>query len=128
MGTGMVGGVEAEFWGFSGVSPDNADNEPFMKWLSTVASTSDDEVPLVFSTSYGEDENSWSESAAQRLNVEFQKMGARGISLLYASGDEGANCKGNKFVPEGPGSSPYVTAVGGTAPGSLYPQSGSERA
>ena len=64
------------------------------------------------------DEGSWSLAAAKRLNVEFQKAGARGISLLYASGDEGANCKGGKFVPEGPASSPYVTAVGGTKPGS----------
>jgi len=56
------------------------------------------------------------------------KAGARGISLLYASGDEGANCKGGKFVPEGPGSSPYVTAVGGTTPASGFPAPGSETA
>lgn len=124
--TGMVGGIEAEFWGFSGVSPDNAQNEPFMKWLSTVASTADDEVPLIFSTSYGEDENSWSEAAAQRLNTEFMKTGARGISLLYASGDEGANCESGKYVPETPSSSPWVTAVGGTGPTSGYPAPGSE--
>ena len=30
------------------------------------------------------------------------------------SGDEGANCKSDKFVAETPGSSPWVTAVGGT--------------
>ena len=46
-------------------------------------------------------ESSWSFAAAQRLNGEFIKAGARGISLLYASGDEGANCKASKFVPEG---------------------------
>merc|ERR1712151_198537 len=79
-------------------------------------------------TSYGEDESSWSYPAAQRLNVEFQKAGVRGISLLYAAGDEGANCKGGKFVPEGPGSSPYVTAVGGTMPAASYPEPGSESA
>jgi len=126
--TGMVGGVEAEFWGYSGVSPDNAENEPFMKWLSAVASTSDDEVPLIFSTSYGEDENSWSVPAAQRLNTEFMKTGARGISLLYASGDEGANCVGGVYVPETPSSSPWVTAVGGTGPTSGFPSPGSETA
>lgn len=135
----------------------------------------------------GEDESSWSLPAAQRLNVEFQKVprsphlsilhvqshrcslalasdaqrltalltamaiiacrtshsptspaiislpltapaapssqaGVRGISLLYASGDEGANCKNGKFVPEGPGSSPYVTAVGGTELTAGYPK------
>jgi len=126
--TGMVGNVEAEFWGFSGSSPDNVENEPFMKWLSTVAATPDDVVPLVFSTSYGEDENSWSEAAAQRLNTEFMKTGARGISLLYASGDEGANCVSGKYVPETPGSSPWVTAVGGTGPTTGYPAPGSETA
>jgi len=128
--TGVAGNVEAEFWGFSGRSPDNKENEPFMKWLTQLSSTSDEEVPKVFSTSYGEDEGSWSYSASQRLNVEFQKAGVRGISLLYAAGDEGANCKGGKFVPEGPGSSPYVTAIGGTAPGSSWPKAeqGSETA
>merc|ERR1712072_379072 len=99
-----------------------------MKWLSAVASTPDNEVPLVFSTSYGEDENSWSVDAANRLNTEFMKAGARGISLLYASGDEGANCKHDKYVPEGPGSSPYVTAVGGSSPAGGFPSPGSESA
>merc|ERR1711979_127012 len=56
------------------------------------------------------------------------KAGARGISLLYASGDEGANCKGGKYVPETPSSSPYVTAVGGTQPASGFPSPGSETA
>jgi len=126
--TGVVGGIEAEFWGYGGTSPDNPANEPFMKWLSAVSSTPDNEVPLVFSTSYGEDENSWSVDAANRLNAEFMKAGARGITLLYASGDEGANCKSGKFVPETPSSSPWVTAVGGTAPASGFPAPGSETA
>merc|ERR1719313_393630 len=119
--TGVAGNVESEFWGYGGKSPDNPNNEPFMKWLAAVSNTSDADVPKIFSTSYGEDENSWSYPAAQRLNVEFQKAGARGISLLYAAGDEGANCEGGKFVPEGPGSSPYVTAVGGTEGTSCWP-------
>ena len=125
---GVGGNIHSEFWGFAGASPDNPDNEPFMKWLAQVGTTSDDAVPKLFSTSYGEDENSWSLPAATRLNAEFQKVGARGISLLYASGDEGANCKGGKFVAEGPGSSPFVTAVGGTQPTSGFPQPGSEEA
>lgn len=126
--TGVAGNVESEFWGFAGRSPDNPQNEPFTKWLTQLSSTSDANAPKIFSSSYGEDEGSWSYPAAQRLNVEFQKAGARGISLLYASGDEGANCKGSRFVPEGLGSSPYVTAVGGTSPTSNYPQPGSESA
>merc|ERR1711865_483147 len=105
-------------------SPDNSANEPFMKWLQEMSNTADDSIPKIFSTSYGEDESSWSLEAATRLNVEFQKAGARGISLLYAAGDEGSNCKGGVFVPEGPGSSPYVTSVGGTKPASGWPAPG----
>lgn len=113
--TGIAGNITSEFWGFKGKSPDNKANEPFMSWLVKMSNTSDADVPKVFSTSYGEDEDSWSLEAAQRLNVEFQKAGTRGISLLYASGDEGANCNADeKFKPETPGSSPWVTAVGGT--------------
>lgn len=126
--TGVGGNIETEFWGFAGKSPDNPENEPFMKWLAAVSNTSDAEVPLVFSTSYGEDESSWSYPAAQRLNTEFMKIGARGISLLFASGDSGASCKDGKFHPNMPASSPYVTAVGGTKPASGFPSPGSESA
>jgi len=126
--TGVAGNIAAEFWGFGGSSPDNPANEPFMKWLTQMSSTSDKDIPKIFSTSYGEDESSWSYAASERLNTEFIKAGARGISLLYAAGDEGANCKGGKFVPEGPGSSPYVTAVGGTQPMGDWPSPGGEEA
>lgn len=44
----------------------------------------------------------------------FAYEGARGISLLFASGDSGANCKNNALRPNWPAASPYVTAVGGT--------------
>uniref|UniRef100_A0A7S4LNF2 subtilisin n=1 Tax=Oxyrrhis marina TaxID=2969 RepID=A0A7S4LNF2_OXYMA len=126
--TGVAGNVDSEFWGFGGASPDNPGNEPFMKWLTQVSSTGDEDIPRLFSTSYGEDESSWSYAAAARLNTEFMKAGARGISLLYASGDSGANCKSGKFTPNMPASSPYVTAVGGTQPASGYPAPGSESA
>jgi len=122
--TGVAGNVESEFWGFAGKSPDNPQNEPFLKWLMQLSSTSDADVPKIFSTSYGEDEGSWSLAAAQRLNVEFQKAGARGISLLFASGDSGPNCRDGKFRPNGPASSPWVTAVGGTSQGKTWPKPG----
>lgn len=130
--TGVAGNIESEFWAFAGHSPDNTRNEPFMKWLSQMSSTADEDVPKIFSTSYGEGESSWSYPAAQRLNVEFQKAGARGISLLYASGDSGANCKTingtDTLIPGGPASSPWVTAVGGTKPSGSYPTPGNEAA
>merc|ERR1712066_631339 len=47
------------------------------------------------------------------------KLGVRGISVLFASGDSGVygrtgNTSDGKFHPDFPASSPYVTAVGGT--------------
>jgi len=114
-------GVPTEFWAFSGRAPDNAENEPFLKWMIEVSATPDKDVPLLFSTSYGEDENSVTENYAERINIEFQKAGARGISLLFASGDSGAagddGCEGpnrDMYVSQWPAASPFVTAVGGT--------------
>jgi len=55
-----------------------------------------------------------------RVNTEFMKIGARGVSLLSASGDSGANgrtdgeCTGTVLHASFPGSSPYITAVGAT--------------
>merc|ERR1719261_1261360 len=114
-GTESMLDIESEFWGFSGNSPDNPQNEPFIKWLTLVSNTSDDTVPLLFSTSYGEPEDSTTMETATRTNTEFMKAGARGISLLFASGDSGAGpCTDDHFTPNWPAGSPYVTGVGGT--------------
>merc|ERR1711862_696973 len=54
------------------------------------------------------------------VNTEFQKIGLRGVSLMAASGDSGANgrtdgeCTGTVLHSSFPGSSPYITAVGAT--------------
>jgi len=93
-------------------------------------------VPLVNSISYGWDEEDQCEQGigagecqqlgvdskgfVARVNVEFQKIGARGISLIAASGDSGANgrtdpyCSETHLNPAYPGASPYITAVGAT--------------
>jgi len=55
-----------------------------------------------------------------RVNIEFQKIGAVGVSLLCASGDSGANgrtdpdCSTPRLRPAYPASSPYITSVGAT--------------
>lgn len=87
--------------------------EPFLEWIVAVGNTSN--VPFVFSVSYGDNEDSLSTDYMNRINVEFMKAGVRGITILFASGDNGAGCKKKKFRPNFPCSSPYVTAVGGTA-------------
>merc|ERR1712176_1598004 len=67
----------------------------------------------------GFDEMVFDRSRAERINVEFQKLGARGVSLIFASGDGGAAGGSSRsecppFQPVFPAASPWVTAVGGT--------------
>ncbi|KAK3728842.1 hypothetical protein QZH41_007642 [Actinostola sp. cb2023] len=88
--------------------------EPFLEWVVAISNMS--QVPWVHSVSYGDNEDSLSTDFMKRINTEFQKAGVRGLSLLFASGDDGANCIDNKkFRPSFPASSPFVTTVGGTA-------------
>jgi len=90
--------------------------EPFLNWI--VAVNAAPKPPLVLSVSYGDDEKSLSAIFMQRVDVEFQKAGVRGITILFASGDSGvggsfgSGCK--RFVPGFPATSPSVTAVGGS--------------
>uniref|UniRef100_A0A8C3XQ99 Tripeptidyl-peptidase 1 n=1 Tax=Chelydra serpentina TaxID=8475 RepID=A0A8C3XQ99_CHESE len=92
--------------------------EPFLAWLLLLSNMSS--LPWVHSVSYGDDEDSLSWAYMERLNVEFMKAAARGLTVLFASGDAGAGCRKlaggrHTFRPSFPASSPYVTTVGGTA-------------
>jgi subtilase family serine protease len=50
------------------------------------------------------------------MDSSFQRAAAQGMSVLVASGDSGAyGCQDNHLTVDLPGSSPYVTSVGGTA-------------
>ncbi len=70
------------------------------------------------SVSYADNEDTIDPAYAAAVEVLLQKMGARGVSMLHASGDGGvsgtqsANCK--TFVPTWPASSPSITSVGST--------------
>jgi tripeptidyl-peptidase-1 len=91
-------------------------------WAKQVAGLGDDEVPLVMSVSYGNDEIQQSGSAyMEACNTQFQALGARGVSVLFASGDQGVYGRtgpgllhNKPFHPDFPAGSPYITAVGGT--------------
>ncbi|KAF7346645.1 Family S53 protease-like protein [Mycena sanguinolenta] len=76
-------------------------------------------------TSYGLDENLFENSVPRKLCDGYMALGARGISVLFASGDGGVRgghdnssipgvCESNIFIPVFPASCPYVTAVGAT--------------
>jgi len=87
-----------------------------LDWIKTVGSTQN--PGWVHSVSYGNDEvQQTSTEYMQQVNTQFQAIGARGISILFASGDQGVwgrSGRGSKFHPDFPGGSPYITAVGGT--------------
>ncbi|KAM9993654.1 hypothetical protein ACTFIZ_011623 [Dictyostelium cf. discoideum] len=63
-----------------------------------------------------------SQEYVNRVNIEFQKIGLRGITLLASSGDQGAPGDGNPSCTSRdqpistifPGASPWVTSVGAT--------------
>ena len=102
--------VPTWFWSTAGR---HESQEPFLEWLLDISNHSD--VPWVHSVSYSDNEDTLDVAYMNRINVEFQKAGVRGLTFLFASGDDGAGCKQQKFRPMYPSSSPYVTTVGGTA-------------
>ncbi|KAF2675078.1 tripeptidyl-peptidase 1 precursor [Microthyrium microscopicum] len=97
-------------------------NEPYLTWINYVLDK--DDTPPVVSTSYGDDEQSVPLDYAMRVCRGFAQLGARGISLLVASGDDGVGPNGKRcklqntnttgFLPGFPATCPYVTAVGAT--------------
>ena len=69
--------------------------------------------------SYGNDEiQQTSDEYMYECNTQFMMGGARGLSVLFASGDQGVwgrtGHSGSVFHPDFPAGSPYITAVGGT--------------
>ncbi|TCD64191.1 hypothetical protein EIP91_004467 [Steccherinum ochraceum] len=75
--------------------------------------------PQVISTSYGAEETDVSPALLTRLCNAYAQLGARGVSMIFASGDggvTGAHLKGNctRFAPTLPGGCPYITSVGAT--------------
>ncbi|KAF7985173.1 hypothetical protein HWV62_7762 [Athelia sp. TMB] len=76
--------------------------------------------PTVLTSSYSLNENLISQSLAKSICNLYMQLGARGVSVLFSSGDGGiggghpTECKNKPFLPTFPGVCPYVTAVGAT--------------
>jgi tripeptidyl-peptidase-1 len=90
-----------------------------LSWAKTLEDMKDGVIPLVNSVSYGNDEvQQTSTQYMYSCNTEFQKLAVRGISILFASGDQGVWGRtgpiSTRYHPDFPASSPYITAVGGT--------------
>ena len=90
-----------------------------LAWANNITALEDS--PLVHSVSYGNDEKQQTGAAFMySVNTAFMKAGVRGLSILFASGDqgvcgrEGCGFFRHRFHPDFPGGSPYHTSVGGT--------------
>lgn len=120
---GMAPGARLVFWSQGGTNEYN-DEEPFLLWLQDVAAA--DDTPVVWSISYGDETKKLPDAYTARIDQEFMKLGARGVSVLVSSGDDGsggyyghrnesaraAACA--RSGPEYPATSAYVTACGAT--------------
>ncbi|KAA1473405.1 tripeptidyl peptidase A [Dentipellis sp. KUC8613] len=132
---GLTFPTPGTFWSTGGSPPFKADpvtttntNEPYADWLDFILSQK--AIPQTITTSYGDDEQTVPESYAKRVCADFAKLGARGVTLTFSSGDNGVGdgnpnpknqtCFTNDgrnataFIPLFPASCPYVTSVGGT--------------
>jgi len=99
-------------------------NEPYLEWLLYLLNKSDLALPQTISVSYGEEEQSVPREYALKVCSLFRDLGARGVSVLFASGDSGPgdvcmdiNSNNTFFEPTFPGACPWVTSVGGTVGG-----------
>ncbi|KAF7360825.1 Family S53 protease-like protein [Mycena sanguinolenta] len=78
--------------------------------------------PTVMTTSYGDNEINFGASVATKICNGYMALGARGISVIFASGDGGVRgghdssdqCDDNTFIPVFPADCPFVTSVGST--------------
>ncbi|KAL8644484.1 MAG: hypothetical protein Q9210_007232 [Variospora velana] len=97
-------------------------NEPYLDFLHYVLALPDSQLPTTLTTSYGENEQSVPEPYTNMTCSLFAQLGARGVSVLFSSGDTGPGsaCQSNdgknatRLLPVFPAACPYVTSVGGT--------------
>ncbi|KAI9058090.1 family S53 protease-like protein [Trametes sanguinea] len=95
------------------------DGPEFQGWLDQANYLlSQENPPQVMTTSWGAyEETEFSQPVTERICQAYAQLGARGISFLVASLDEGVGCSSanmTNFVATFPSNCPYVTSVGGT--------------
>jgi tripeptidyl-peptidase-1 len=91
----------------------------WLDWITSVAEMTN--PPLVVSISYVQNEHDVSQSYADAFNFEAMKLSLAGVTLVVASGDDGAAGLDARedvmrcgFFPQFPATSPYVTSIGAT--------------
>ncbi|KAH8992221.1 subtilisin-like protein [Lactarius akahatsu] len=112
---GLASGVPTVFISV-GDQYQDGDLEGFLDIINFLSGKS--APPQVLTTSYGQDENTISRALAYRLCNAYASLSARGVSILFSSGDGGVSGSQSQscttFVPTFPSGCPFVTSVGGT--------------
>jgi tripeptidyl-peptidase-1 len=120
----MAPRVETLFWSIPELNTMGIDD--VLTWAYAVANVSN--RPIVNSLSYGMGsayvDQYLGVGYLARADIEFQKLGLLGVSVIFSSADLGAGDLGDPFLnpascqthfnPVWPGQSPYVTSVGAT--------------
>jgi subtilase family serine protease len=91
-------------------------------FLNSMTQAIDQNLAPILTISYGECEAGWGSSYLSSFNTLFKQASAQGQTILAAAGDDGAtDCEGGSeaaatqgLAVDFPGTSPYVTAMGGT--------------
>ncbi|KAF8256846.1 peptidase S8/S53 domain-containing protein [Lactarius quietus] len=106
----------------------------FMAWLRYLLDQA--YIPRTIAGTFSFDEDTLPSEYADEACLLFARLGARGVTFLFASGDHGVgagDCMNRQgllqFRPTFPATCPYVTAVGGTAglsPTGLSPEYGTK--
>jgi tripeptidyl-peptidase-1 len=117
---GLAWPAEGVFYNLGGVfGPDRGSTyDPFVQFLQELITNKT--VPTVVSFSESMPEDMMDANYARRLCNMMAQVGARGVTLLFSSGNNGPNgdqptgTHKNIFESEFPASCPWVTAVGGT--------------
>jgi tripeptidyl-peptidase I len=107
---GVAPGVEASFYSQYQFNFYN----DLINWLTILDNSTS--IPWVHSVSYGSQGNYPSSTYMAQSDTEYQKLGLRGVSIIYASGDSGAECENfcSVLYPSYPAISVYVTSIGST--------------
>ncbi|KAJ7164232.1 subtilisin-like protein, partial [Mycena filopes] len=116
--TGIATGVPIQFLSVGGEDTTPA----FITALldTTIFMDGMDDPPAVVTTSYATTETNVGSSMATKICDGYAALGARGVSVVFASGDggvrgaHGSGCTNNTFLATFPASCPYVTSVGST--------------
>ena len=77
----------------------NDTNEPYLTWLQYILAQPN--IPQVISTSYGDDEQTVPQSFATSVCNGFAQLGARGVTVLFASGDNGVGPNNDCITNDG---------------------------